>query len=211
MHRYLPNDICYFRSPISPWRGPLWNSLFWVFYGHGLYFHHIKNQPPLGPPSTFPEHWPTFWPYLFSENVLKLLWYKIWVMFWLKKMISFSLGVFLDWETSIYFSPLFVHFRTLGDTLTYSALVAGAQESSCQMWQENWCLGSVSSQECPRRTWQATAIFTIIHSCSFKISPCIKKRSWNFAEILCTCVLKPFFVTKQSKETALGDLSWMFC
>ena len=95
----------------------------WSFFSRqGLYFHHTKNQPPLRPPSTFPEHWPSFLPYLFSENVLKLLWYKIWVMFWLKKMISFSLGVFLDWEISIYFCPLFVHFRTLGNTLTYSAM-----------------------------------------------------------------------------------------
>ena len=47
---------------------------------------------------------------------------QIWVIFW-SKIISFSLGVFFDWETGIYFCPLFVHFRTLGNTLTYSALV----------------------------------------------------------------------------------------
>ena len=27
-----------------------------LFSRHGLYFHHAKNQPPLGPPSTFSEH-----------------------------------------------------------------------------------------------------------------------------------------------------------
>ena len=32
MHRYLQNNICYFRSPISPWTGPQWNSLFWAFF-----------------------------------------------------------------------------------------------------------------------------------------------------------------------------------
>ena len=32
VHRYLQNNICYFRSPISPWRGPQWNSLFWAFF-----------------------------------------------------------------------------------------------------------------------------------------------------------------------------------
>ena len=55
---------------------------------------------------------------------------KLWNFFGTKsgsysgqKIISFSLGVFFDWKISIYFCPLFVHFRILWDTLTYSTLV----------------------------------------------------------------------------------------
>ena len=55
---------------------------------------------------------------------------KLWNFFGTKsgsysgqKIISFSLGVFFDWEISIYFCPLFVHFRTQGNTLTYSAVI----------------------------------------------------------------------------------------
>ena len=55
---------------------------------------------------------------------------KLWNFFGTKsgsysgqKIISFSFGVFFDWEISIYFCPLFVHFRTLWNTLTYSALM----------------------------------------------------------------------------------------
>ena len=64
------------------------------FSRHGLYFHHTKNQPPLRPPSTFSEHWPWFWPYLFSEKVMKLFWYKIWVIFWSKNHFLQLWGVF---------------------------------------------------------------------------------------------------------------------
>ena len=35
-----------------------------------------------------------------------------------QKFISSRLGVFFDWETSIYFCPRFVHFGNLLDTLT---------------------------------------------------------------------------------------------
>ena len=72
VHRYSQNNICFFRSPISPWRGPQWKSLFGAFFSrHGLYFHHTKNQPPLRPPSTFSENWPWFWPYLLSKQFMK--------------------------------------------------------------------------------------------------------------------------------------------
>ena len=32
LHKYLKKDICYFKSPISPRRGPQWKSLFWAFF-----------------------------------------------------------------------------------------------------------------------------------------------------------------------------------
>ena len=55
-----------------------------------------------------------------------------------KKTISFSSGVFFDWETSIYFCPLFVHFRTLWNTLTYSAVTRSPIEL---FWtaKNGWC------------------------------------------------------------------------
>ena len=68
----------------------IWNFFFW----NGLYFHHTKNQPVLRPRSTFSEHWPWFWPYLFSEKVMKLFWYKIWVIFWSKNHFLQFRGVF---------------------------------------------------------------------------------------------------------------------
>ena len=68
----------------------IWNFFFW----NGLYFHHTKNQPGLRPRSTFSEHWPWFWPYLFSEKVMKLFWYKIWVIFWSKNHFLQFRGVF---------------------------------------------------------------------------------------------------------------------
>ena len=37
MHRYLQNNICYFRSPISPWRGPQSNSLFRTLFINKFY------------------------------------------------------------------------------------------------------------------------------------------------------------------------------
>ena len=59
VHRYLQNNICYFRSRISPWRGPQLKLLFWAFFLVMVYiFTMQKNQPLLRPPSTFSEHLP---------------------------------------------------------------------------------------------------------------------------------------------------------
>ena len=41
-------------------------------------------------------------------------------------MQQISLGGFIEWETSVYFWPLFEHFKTLLTTLTNSALVGGS-------------------------------------------------------------------------------------
>ena len=89
-----------------------------LFSRHGLYFHHAKNQPPLGPPSTFSEHWPWFWQYLLSGKFTKKIWYKIWVI-----TISKS-AKFLAWE--VYWkrnkSLLLTFFLTFKTPLPYSAV-----------------------------------------------------------------------------------------
>ena len=94
---------------------------FELFSRHGLFF-------------TMPKislHWVPLQPFLNINHDFGHICFlkKLWTFFGSKsgsysgqKIISFSLGVFFDWETSIYFCPLFVHFRTQGDTLTYSAL-----------------------------------------------------------------------------------------
>ena len=123
MHRYLQNYICYFRSPISPWTGPQVKSLFRTFFFGMVYIFTIqKISLDWGPVQPFLNFDHDFGHICFLK--------KLWNFFGTKsgsysgqKIISFSLGVFFDWEISIYFCPLFVHFRTLWDTLTYSAMV----------------------------------------------------------------------------------------
>ena len=91
------------------------------FSRHGLFFHQTKIQPLLRPPSTFSEHWLWFWPYLFSEKVMKLFWYKIWVIIFTKSAKFSDLGI--PWVRN---NRLLLHFfwrlKTLLDTLTYSAV-----------------------------------------------------------------------------------------
>ena len=68
-------------------------------------FSPYQKQASAENPFKFSEHWPWFWPYLFSEKVMKLFWYKIWVIFWSKNHFLQLRGVFY-WEISIYFCPL---------------------------------------------------------------------------------------------------------
>ena len=51
-----------------------------------------------------------------------------------RNSFSSAFGCFFYWETSIYFCPLFVHFRTLSDTLTYSAMSAPRCIDPPQNW-----------------------------------------------------------------------------
>ena len=126
MHKYLQNDICYFRSPISPWTGPQVKSLFRTFFFGMVYIFTIqKISLDWGPVQPFLNFDHDFGHICFLK--------KLWNFFGTKsgsysgqKIISFSFGVFFDWEISIYFCQLFVHFRTLWNTLTYSALIGSA-------------------------------------------------------------------------------------
>ena len=36
LRKYLKKNICNFKSPISPWRGPQWKLLFWAFFLNSL-------------------------------------------------------------------------------------------------------------------------------------------------------------------------------
>ena len=126
--------ICYFRSPISPWMGPATKTIFGAFFLDMFYiFTMPKTSLVWGPVQPFLNKDHDFGHICFLKN--------LWNFFGTKsgsysgqKIISFSLGVFFDWETSIYFCPLFVHFRTLGDTLTYSAMTR--EEDDNMSWIE---------------------------------------------------------------------------
>ena len=97
VHRYLQNNICYFRSPILPWRGPRY---FELFSRHGLFF-------------TMPKislHWVPLQPFLNINHdfghicFLKYLWKFIGEKsgsYSGKKIICFCLVVFFYWETSV--------------------------------------------------------------------------------------------------------------
>ena len=125
---YLENNICYFRSPISPWRGPQSNSLFRTFFINKFY---IFTMPKIS------MDWGPLQPFLNIDHDFGHICFlkKLWNFFGTKsgsysgqKFIFFSFWVFFYWETSIYFCPLFVHFRTLSDTLTYSAVIVSDLE-----------------------------------------------------------------------------------
>ena len=47
-----------------------------------------------------------------------------------QNMQQISLGGFFEWETAVYFCPLFVHFKSLLTTLTNSALILRVQQLS---------------------------------------------------------------------------------
>ena len=50
--------ICYFKSPISPWKGPQSKSLFWAFFLNSLWSPSTKkNQLWLSPPSCFSKRY----------------------------------------------------------------------------------------------------------------------------------------------------------
>ena len=51
-------------------------------------------------------------------------------------MQQISLGWFIEWETSVYFCPLFEHFKTLLTTLTNSAMVMSADATDAGRMNE---------------------------------------------------------------------------
>ena len=109
-------------SPISPWTGPQTKTIFWAFF---LDMFYIFTMPKIslvwGPVQPLLNKDHDFGNNCFLKNLWNFFGTKS-GSFSGQKIISFSLGVFFDWETGIYFCPLFVHFRTQGNTLTYSAV-----------------------------------------------------------------------------------------
>ena len=53
---------------------------------------------------------------------------------WINALIHFFFWGFIEWETTVYFCPLFVHFRSLLDTLTFRALCNG----HWPIWAPTW-------------------------------------------------------------------------
>ena len=107
VHRYLENNICYFRSPISPWRGPQWNLLFGAFFLGMVYIFTIPK---------ISLHWGPLQPFLNIDRdfdnicFLKNLQKKFGTKFGSlpsKKVQNFLLGRFIERETRVYFWPFF--------------------------------------------------------------------------------------------------------
>ena len=122
MHRYLQNNICYFRSPISPWRGPQWKSLFGAFFLGKAYIFTIPK---------ISLHWGPLQPFLKIDHdfghicFLNNLWKKIGNKFGSlpsQKVQNFVLGRFIERETRVYFWPFFLLSKPLRAPLPYSAM-----------------------------------------------------------------------------------------
>ena len=93
VHRYLQNNICYFRSRISPWRGPQLKLLFWAFFLLMVYiFTMQKISLHWGPLHPFLNIYRYFDHICFLKNFTKHFWYKIWVI-----IISKN-ATFVAWE-----------------------------------------------------------------------------------------------------------------
>ena len=56
-------------------------------------------------------------------NVIRFLFCAKYGSLTTQNMQQISLGGFFEWETAVYFCPLFVHFKTLLTTLTNSAML----------------------------------------------------------------------------------------
>ena len=102
LHKYLPSNICYFRSPFSPWRGPQWKSLFWAFLLDMIPFFTMQN---------FNFRWGPLLPFWeFFEIVDKFcLLLGVWYQKWMRNKLLL-----------LHFFSTFLNCQRA--TLTYSAL-----------------------------------------------------------------------------------------
>ena len=88
------------------------------------------------------------------------------------KTQQISLGGLIEWETTVYFLPLFVHFKTLLTTLTKSALLRFRRVSSSflaiflSLRESGSCLGQQSSfdRNCPHSGAQKVCSEALIWS-----------------------------------------------
>ena len=114
VHRYLENNICYFRSPISPWRGPQWNLLFGAFFLGMVY---IFTMPKIS------LHWGPLQPFLNIDRDFD----NIYFLINLRKKFGTKFGSlpsqkvqnFLPWrfierETRVYFWPFLTFKNPIG-------------------------------------------------------------------------------------------------
>ena len=110
VHRYLQNNICYFRSPISPWTGPQLRSLFRAFF---LSMVNIFIMQKIS------LNWAPVHAFLnIGLNFVICFVIKLWKKFGAKfgskaskKMKNLFFGGYIEWETSVYFCPLSVLFK----------------------------------------------------------------------------------------------------
>ena len=167
MHRYLQNNICYFRSPISPWRVYQRKSLFWAFILRMVHIFTIWKISLLRHPlQAFLNIFLNF-----GQTFLQTMW---WNFFGAKygsepsqKVQFFWLGGFIEWETSVYFCPLLEFFKTPLTLLTYSALIAFREwlQETCDLWNtwsEWWgdmtgpkTVKKKNAKSNPRDLWQS--------------------------------------------------------
>ena len=105
------NNICFFRSLISPWTGPQWKSLFRAFFLSMIYFFTMpKISLHWGPVQPFLNVDHNFGKNCFLKKLCKFFGTKFGSLP-SEKMLNFLFGVVIEWETSVYFCPLFVLFK----------------------------------------------------------------------------------------------------
>ena len=114
-HRYLQNNIWNFKTSISPWIRLQWASLFWAFF---LGMVNIFILQKISPHRDRIQLFCTFAVILDKFSALTSIIFflcKIWVITNSNRQ-QISLGGFIEWETTVYFCPFFVHFKPLLDT-----------------------------------------------------------------------------------------------
>ena len=124
-------NICYFKSQISPWRGPQSKSLFWALFLDSLRNPATKKQLLLRPPFTFLRDFPIVWQILLCKCFF--------VLFSVQNLghtrtncaVFFGCGGWNEQEMGTCFSTFFNASNPQRTTLTYSVMIQ--REKYCRL------------------------------------------------------------------------------
>ena len=122
LRKYLKKNICNFKSPISPWRGPQWKLLFWAFFLNSL-----RNPTTQkisfhwAPLLAFPNVWPNNWTFRFLNICCNFLGQKSGVQPCQRSLV-YDKYIFFSRRSRTLLSDIFGLKNTLLTTLTYCAL-----------------------------------------------------------------------------------------
>ena len=102
-------NICYFKSPISPWRGPQSKSLFWAFFLNSLWSPSTKKISfDWAPLLAFPNVW---------LNIFKFCFLNICCNFWGKNLGHYLVKATWSGQIYLFFTEkwglIFEHFLAL--------------------------------------------------------------------------------------------------
>ena len=97
----------FFKSPISPWRGPQWKSLFWAFFLNSLRNHTTqKIRFHWGPLLAFPNDLRNICKFCFINICCKFLGQKSGSLP-SQRSLDFDKNIFFHWEIRPYFWTFF--------------------------------------------------------------------------------------------------------